>query len=262
MSRAGCRRFAMVLSAVLVLALSVLPTVFATEDMSFSLSDATASKGRLFEVTLVARGGCTLGAFAAELRYDPSLIEYRDADCLYENAENKVSIDESGKLTSVFIAKEGIPCDESPQLATFSFMALAEGTSDISLSVSDVIDIDSKMSEVVSCNDSKITVTSAAKGKTYAGSKSEKETYITEEAVTEAEPADREEFEAKRLFADSPETGLIVAVCVGTVAVICAFVFVAYKFGARNQRQKDKHPVPLEKEEVSQNQKSKQEKAR
>ncbi|MBR3987947.1 MAG: hypothetical protein IKK10_01440 [Clostridia bacterium] len=126
--------FKKLLCPLILLALLTLPlSVSAVSNVSFSLSDVSTEKNKLFETVLSA--DAEVSAFVAHLEFDENKTEFKGAKAISGSAEISVNSNEKGKVSLAYLAEDGT----SGELVSFTFKSKTESTS-ISLSLEQVID--------------------------------------------------------------------------------------------------------------------------
>ncbi len=230
----------------LLVAVMVLFSAFevcTAQTAEFVLSDVKASVNRLFEVTLSAKGECSLSAFVAELLYDPEVLSFDSASVLCDDAQYSINSLEKGKLTAVYLDEKGTSCTEDTALISFKFKALAVGNTYIQLFVRDAITSLSEDIAVFECTGSNVAILSNA----TTEKSSSKASSID---VSASEPFASDE-ESDSLIKGTTYIGgvpvsnqTIVALVLSFLCTLCVAVYIAYKVGMHRQKEKQK-PAPL-----------------
>lgn len=224
--------------------------VYSAEVAEFSLSNVQVQKGRLFEITLSAKGAEDIAAFVAQLEYDADSVEYRSCSVCDEAYEYSINTNENGKLTVAFLCEDGVNTTEEKPLIKFTFKAIKSKNSDISLSVRDVIDSHSQDVAVPSCVGSRVLVKrsdTAENGPAKAENPNKNSTEIVD--------TNDDNTKGQMTLLGSPVNPAVIVSCgLALTAVLCGVVFFAYKLGVRKGRTKNTSSTPLEKtEEVRKN---------
>ncbi len=242
MSRNHIFRCVMAVLASVALLVSSVLFVQGAEGLEFSLSHAQVSVNRLFEVTLSAKGEYSLSAFIAELIYDPDVLRY-DSAFVQDDVQYSVNSLEAGKLTVVYLDEDGASCTDSTALMSFKFKALAEGNTEIKLSVRDAITPESTDISVLRCTSSQITVLSLVHN-----DKSGNKAVSNEKSTSEVFDVDEEGnsfIKGVTNIGGVPVSNqTIVSVVLSFLCTLCVAVYIAYKIGAHRQKEKLK-PAPL-----------------
>lgn len=192
--------------ALLLLLISPL-SVFAVSEVSFSLTDVSTEKNRLFETTLCVSG--EVAAFNATLTYDENSIEFREAKVLTEDAEISINSNEAGMVKIAYLCEDGA----TGELIKFTFKS-ADKSSSISLSAEQVIDCDLNDLSVTSLKGAEISVISDNKTE----SKHEAKTETTEVTTANASksPAVYKELTAE----NGSDLNLIICIAGGSALVL------------------------------------------
>ena len=132
-------RVALCLTLCIAVIISASSVCFASTS-EFYLENATASKNRVFDVSLKASGCRDIAAFMCEITFDADAVEYKGISCVFDGANTEVYADSSGVVRCVFLCEESVDCTDASELITFKFKALKAGDHIIDLSVWDVID--------------------------------------------------------------------------------------------------------------------------
>lgn len=230
-----------VLVSVALLVSSVL-LVQGAEGLGFSLSHVQVSVNRLFEVTLSAKGECSLSAFVAELSFDSEALRF-DSASVQDDVQYSVNSLEEGSLTVVYLDESGASCTDGTALMSFKFKALAEGNTNIQLSVRDAITPEAEDISVSQCVSSQVTVLSSAN----ADKNSEKGVSPQGAAVEPTEKYDESNafIKGTTYIGGVPVSNqTIVSLVLSFLCTLCVAVYIAYKIGSHKQKEKQK-PVPL-----------------
>lgn len=194
--------------------------VSAAEEVTFSLTDVSCEKNRLFETTLCVSG--KVAAFVAELTFDENAVAFRSASAVSDDAQLSVNSNESGKIKVAFLCKNGV----NGEVINFTFKSTSE-SSHIDLSVEQVIDSSSNDLAVKSLTGAEITVGT-------------KETIVNTESTdqpTEAESTYVGSNHIELAQNDSLNTSTLVIYIAGGVVLLFGVAAAAFFIG-RNSRRK------------------------
>ena len=108
--------------------------------VTFSLEGYDAKEGRLFTVLLNAQGGCTdFSACRITIDYDNSKIAFRELSIEDSESELEHTV-KDGRITLVFLSKNGIDITKKKCIAAITFKAENSGTAPITVSADQCID--------------------------------------------------------------------------------------------------------------------------
>lgn len=114
--------------------------VNAQSTVTFSLEGYDAKEGRLFTVSLNAQGGCTdFSACRITIDYDNSKIAFRELSIEDSESELEHTV-KDGRITLVFLSKNGIDITKKKCIAAITFKAENSGTAPITVSADQCID--------------------------------------------------------------------------------------------------------------------------
>lgn len=234
--------FASFLSIIIIIASCI--TAYSASNISFSLSNASARKGRLVSIDMSASFDNYLCAALFEFTFDDSVLEFRDIKC--ENDNSKIETNCVGnKVKAIFLNEFGDDVSSRNVIFTITFKAVDYGTSYIDYTVSDCIDADVKSINVGSCTSGKISVTGSSDNNSDS-----------KNTDTETKSKDKNSSKSKRIDDEEDETADIVnlgevnpfkidkasyvfaGISIGLLLSI--FVYVVYLFGKNSAKHNDK----------------------
>lgn len=210
------------LCAFALLILFSAPVNASAEEVSFSLSDVSCEKNRLFETTLCV--STEVAAFTATLTYDENEVEFRNAKAVSKTAELSVNSGESGKVKIAYLCESGAV----GEAVTFTFKS-ADKSSKITLTAEQVIDSDSNDLAVTSLKGAEISVDShkSSEPQTESG-----ETSAATESIPSKGSTNYMEIPPKTTF----DIALVICIAGGTVLIlaVAAVAFFLGRASAKN----------------------------
>ena len=199
---------------VLILSVAFTVTVSASNEASFSLTDITTNKNRLFDTMLSAN--CEIAAFVAEITYNPEELRFDGAKALADNALLSVNSENYGNVKIAYLCESGTSGD----LINLSFKSFTTDTT-ISLEASQVIDKDGNELTAVSAKGAFVEISGSEQN---ADSKTDKSHVKPEKATTsqaETSPLPTSDANEINLVSDRNDSNMkIVAIVISAVAVL------------------------------------------
>ncbi|MBQ9742181.1 MAG: hypothetical protein IJV88_00710 [Ruminococcus sp.] len=244
------------LTCVLLVVLSLLSIAIVSADgVEFVLSDVYTLRGRLFETELTAQEDFSVSAFVARLEYDPELIEYRNVSVYDDGANFSVSTLSPGVISVAVVYDEPSGCSATSGIMSVGFKALAAETSQILLTVEDVLDPQGQDAEAPVCTGATVSVTCSAAGSDTDSANPDHPdltSYDADELVfIEGAMVDRSLSSGKKEGASlipriSADRAVSIAAALLVLGAVCIAGYTGYKLGFRGAINKKKGSVPLE----------------
>lgn len=159
---------------------------YAVSDNSIFINDASSKNNRLLNIKVGAKADELLSAGTFVIKYDTSLLEFRegkptDRSCLFEYTEKS-----KGKVKGIFLSSKGKNICNGKNLLVLTFKAIKVGTGLVKISCEDCVNSsfkvipDLKKAESTICvEDNKIKITGAKandKSDKYKNSDNNKDT--------------------------------------------------------------------------------------
>lgn len=203
-------------------------TVYAeASDCSFILSDVSVKSGRIFTAILNIKSEGDVSAFAGEILFDETMVEYREAKTTDSKSFISVNTNEKGKITFVYLCEDGVPCSSEAEIIKFTFKAKTAGKSDLSLGVRDVIDNFGNDISIGLIENSSVMITGSS-------------------GVTDNEGSYNSTSTSEQDFSKSSNTTnvkggpinlyLVGSAIASVVVALITVAYISYKFGVRKQR--------------------------
>lgn len=155
------KKYRLRIAAVFLVCALLIPAlpVFATENVSFYMDEATCGTNRLMDAAMHARGPAPLCAALFEIFFDASILEFRGVKAP-DGATVVSSSGDGGRVKLSYLCAEGISLSSGNVLFTVSFKTLAEGNASISFTVSECVGTDAEFLSVGTCSAGAVTVRS------------------------------------------------------------------------------------------------------
>ena len=164
-------------------------SVFATDTVSFELTDCNCNNNRLFTVDMVAQSDLKLSAATFEFTYDKSMFEFRSIKAVDEQSQISYNELDNG-IKAVFLNAFGQDIKNNEVIFTLTFKSINSGMGNIDFSVSECVSPDIKFIDIGTCTSSTVTVNgnqTTENNHNSGESKSEKETTKSQQSKEEKE---------------------------------------------------------------------------
>lgn len=219
--------------------------VLCANDVSFSLTDVTTEKNRLFETQLCVSD--EVAAFTATLTFDENALQFRQAKALSDEAVISVNDTEEGKVKIAYLCENGA----TGELLSFTFKS-SDKSSHIDLSAEQVIDTNANDLSPKSIKGAEISVSSIShqdKSKTESEN-SKPQTNESQNYQTNLQ--DESSVANTTLYLDIPpkdgtDLSLILSIAGGAVVVFMVAA-VAFFLGKNSDKNKNNRKAQHEKD--------------
>lgn len=148
------KKLVSLLNALLIIILSC-QSVFATENISFELTDFNTSQNRLFSIDMIAKCNTELSAATFEFKYDKSMIEFKSIKA--NNSKIKYNeLDSSVKVS--YLCTDGKNINNGDIIFSITFKALNSGNCFVDFSANDCVDSNANFIDIGSCLSANIQI--------------------------------------------------------------------------------------------------------
>lgn len=162
-----------IFSIALLLVLSTMYSVGATENIDFSLKNAECDVNRLIDIEVVAKSRQKLCAVTIEFTYDKSMFEFRETSTSDASASLK-SNETENCVKAVYLSADGADISNGKTIFTITFKAIKNGTGYIDFNVYECVDENVEFMQIGNCTSSKVTVNGRFNDNKSEDSKSKK----------------------------------------------------------------------------------------
>lgn len=215
--------FILLITSIIILSSCV--SVYASEDVSFTMTDCECDNNRLFTVDIIAESDSKFSAATFEFTYDKSMFEFREAKVSDDNA--RITTNETNNtLKAVYLNALGKDISSKSTIFTLKFKAIDSGVGYIDFNVSDCVNSDAEFIDIGNCSSAKVTVSgkstdsneeseSSDKGK---DSKNSKKSNKKENETTT--PSTVDDLGFLNSINDKSTRFLLIGMCVGASAIV------------------------------------------